>query len=109
MDYLEFKVELAIRLSCQVYHDAHYLVWAHRWLDDSDRSTDAAYAAYDAASADAYDAASADANSAIKSSIKLGALVATRSLGFSELTTFNLGSLLDLIYFHDIRMQVSLG
>ena len=101
MDYLEFKVELAIRLSCQVYHDAHYLVWAHRWLDDSDRSTDAAYAAYDAASA--------DANSAIKSSIKLGALVATRSLGFSELTTFNLGSLLDLIYFHDIRMQVSLG
>ena len=100
MDYLEFKVELAIRLSCQVYHDAHYLVWAHRWLDDSDRSTDAASAAYDAASA--------YANSAIKSSIKLGALV-TRSLGFSELTTFNLGSLLDLIYFHDIRMQVSLG
>mgnify|MGYP001560151155 CR=1 FL=1 len=62
MSYLEFQIELAIRLSLQVYHEPSYLVWAHKWLDGSDRAADSAYAsAADSASAyaSAYDSASA--------------------------------------------------
>lgn len=57
MTYLEFQVTLAIRLSLQVYQEASYLVWAHNWLDGSDRSKKSAAAAYSYPTAYAYPAA----------------------------------------------------
>ena len=65
MSYLEFQITLAIRLSLQVYQEPSYLVWAHKWLDGSDRNYDTASAAYTdtAYAAYAYAAsASADAS-----------------------------------------------
>ena len=49
MDWLEFQIMLAIRLSLQVYHEPNYILWAHKWLDGSDRSREAALIAANSA------------------------------------------------------------
>lgn len=72
MNWLEFQVTLAIRLSLQVYLGNKYERWAKDWLSGKDRSKESAanavisiYAAANAyADADAYAASNAAADSA---------------------------------------------
>ena len=61
MDWLTFEITIAIRLSLQVYHEPNYLIWAHGWLDGSDKSSAAAAAAAYTADAVAYAADAATA------------------------------------------------
>jgi len=86
MDYPTFQITLAIKLSLQVYQEPSYLLWAHKWLDGSDRTADSAYAVYasdavygyaafaasDAAAAYASSSSAADS---IRQSISLGAKI----------------------------------
>lgn len=52
MNWLEFQVTLAIRLSLQIYHNDKYERWASNWLSGKDRSRESAVDAAIAAAAD---------------------------------------------------------
>jgi hypothetical protein len=90
MTWLEFQIELAIRLSLEVYKEKNYVAWANKWLSGEDRTyasataTDATYAAaYAYASADAAYAAAYAATYAATSASATAAATASSAIRLS--------------------------